>query len=153
MGRRRTHLRLSSAQQTELESLLATQRDPRIRERLKFVECVAGGRLTLEDVARKIGRSRSTIQNWLDKFSGGGLPGLLERDTPPGRESAVGRAGIQAQLRAGLASGRLKTATQVSEWLRETHGLKLARKSVYYWLKKRDESSPADPDPSRRSKR
>ena len=137
MGRRRTQLKLNSAQQTEFVQQLNEDHEPRVQERLKFIEHAASGKYTLEDLARKIGRSRSTIQNWQAKFAAGGMKALLERESPPGRESPVGKPEIQTQLSAGLASGRLKTATQVSNWLESKHGLKLSRKSVYYWLGKR----------------
>lgn len=141
MGRRRTKLELDTTEQAELLRRLEMQPPPRIRERLKFVEHAASGRFTLEELAIKTGRSRSTIQNWQSRFIRGGLKMLLEREHSPGRGSQVGTAKIQSQLSAGLASGRLKTAAQISAWLETFHGLKLARKSVYYWLGKRRQSA------------
>ena len=135
MGRKRTQLHLISSEQSELTRLLEQQDDPRVKERLKFLAYATSGRFTLEELAELSGRSRSTIQNWLGKFASGRLAGLMERDAPPGRESPLAQPRIQGQLAAALRSGRVKTATEVAAWLREKHGLKRARKSIYYWLR------------------
>ena len=136
MGRTRTQLLLSAVQQAELPQRLRAATDLRERERLQVALWAFSGRHTLEDLAEMADRSRATIQTWLDKFKAGGLPGLLERDTPPGSTSPLSRSRLQAQLRAGLASGRWNSAQAMSEWLKETHGIHRARKSLYYWLKK-----------------
>jgi transposase len=135
MGRRRTQLTLTAVQSLELTELLKRNDDLRIRERLRFVKHAVSGRYTLEELAGLTGRSRSTIQNWLGKFLKGGLPGLLERDAPPGRESPLAQPRIQKQLAAARKSGRIKTAADAVAWLEKQHGVKRARKSVYYWLR------------------
>jgi transposase len=153
MGRKRTQLQLAAAQQTELTQLLKIQGDRRTRERLEFLQRATSGRHTLEELAQLIGRSRSTLQNWLGKFTTGGLAGLLERDTPPGRISPLAQRTIQGQMETGLRSGRLKTAAQVAAWLREKHGVKRDRKSIYYWLRRREENAATKhlrPRPARR---
>ena len=135
MGRKRTQLHLTPAEQTEFDRLLKQQDDPRLRERLKFLTHATSGRFTLDELADLAGRSRSTIQNWLSKFTSGGVKGLTERDTPPGRESPMSQPRIQRELTDALRSGRLKTAAEVAWWLREKHGFKRSRKSIYYWLR------------------
>lgn len=143
MGRRRTRLEFTPEQRAELRRRSSSERDPRLQERLKFAEHAATGDYTLEELAVKIGRSRSTLQNWLEKFSAGGLAGLLERDAPPGRTSPLAEGRIQSQLDAGLRSGRLRTAAQVATWLHEQHGHQRARKSIYYWLRRRNKVATA----------
>ncbi len=138
MGRPRTCLQLSPTDQTALTRRLVVERDARVRERLQFAERAATGRYTLEELAVFIGRSRSTLQNWLDKFTAGGLTGLLEREAPPGRTSPLADHKVQTQLDAALKSGRLRTAAQVAAWLHDKHGCRRARKSMYYWLRRRD---------------
>ena len=151
MGRRRTQLALTSAQQAELTDLLKRNDDLRVRERLRFLKHAVSGLHTLEELAGLTGRSRSTIQNWLGKFLAGGLPGLLERDAPPGRESPLAHPRIQKQLAAARKSGRVKTAADVVAWLEKQHGLKRARKSVYYWLRALASDSDRKSGRSRRS--
>jgi len=135
MGRKRTQLTLTAAQSAELMELLKRNDDLRMRERLRFLKYAVSGRHTLEELAELTGRSRSTIQNWLGKFLAGGLLGLLERDTPPGRESPLAQPRLQKQLATARKSGRVKTAADVVAWLEKHHGVKRARKSVYYWLR------------------
>jgi len=136
MGRKRTRLVMSAAQQDELRGRLRVARDAREKERLRWALKAASGDYTLEDLARLTGRVRATIQTWLKKFNEGGISGLLDRDTPPGSISPVAAPDIQAQLRAGLEAGRWHSAGEVAAWLKETHGIQRAPKSVYYWLAK-----------------
>ena len=136
MGRNRTRLVLTSAQLSKIQRLLESTRDVRLRERLQFVLRAATGRNTLEDLARHAGRSRSTIQNWLEKLEAGGVPGLLDRDTAPGMVSPLASKTIQAQLEAGVKSGRWQSATQIAAWLKQDHGIERSRKSIYYWIHK-----------------
>jgi len=136
MGRRRTRVNLSNAQLDELRRRLRVARDTREKERLRFALRAASGDYTLEELAELTGRVRATMQNWLKKLHAGGIPGLLDRDTPPGSISPLAAPDIQTQLRAGLAAGRWQSAGQVAMWLKETYGIERATKSVYYWLAK-----------------
>ena len=94
------------------------------------------GRHTLEDLGRLAGRARSTIQIWLDHFEAGGVARVLERESPPGQSSPISEPQVQAELKAGLKSGRWRTAGQVAAWLKEAHGIERAAKSIYRWLGK-----------------
>ena len=136
MGRRRTQLDLNPAEQREAQRLLRSAEDARTVERARFALLGATGRHTLEELAAKLGRQRSTVQNWLAKFQGGGLAGLLERDTSPGITSPLNAARVQRQLQAGLKSGRWSSAAHVAAWLEGTHGITRSRKSIYYWFEK-----------------
>ena len=142
MGRNRTHLRLSTAQQAELPRLLRAAADKRERERLQVALWAGTGRYTLEELAKKAGRARATIQLWLDKFKTGNIQGLLARDTPPGASSPLSAPRLQAQLRAGLRAGRWRSAEAMVAWLKEEHGIDRARKTLYYWLKKNGWAAP-----------
>jgi len=142
MGRKKTRLQLKADERAEMLRLSRSLTSRRGRERLKTALKAAEGTHTLEDLAIMAGRSRSTIQNWLDKFAAGGVAGLLERNTPPGTVSPVGDVEIQKQLETGLISGRWQSAAQVASWLLETHGIRRARKSIYYWLHRNGWDSP-----------
>lgn len=141
MGRRRTRLEMTSAQEADARRLLVDATDDRERERLQFLLLASSGEHTLAALAGAAGRSRSTIQNWVVKFLSGGLAGLLERDTPPGAASPIAQPTIQAQLRAGLSAGRWKSAPQVAVWLQREHGIQRAQKSIYYWLRKQAQTA------------
>jgi transposase len=149
MGRKKTRLVLTPAQREELRRRLGTTRDERQKERLRLVQWAVRGDYTLEDLAIKSGRVRATIQNWLAKLRQGGVAGLLSRNTPPGATSPVAAVKIQAELRAGLAAGRWRTASEVAAWLKETHGIERSRKSLYYWLWKIRRETPGNREPKR----
>jgi transposase len=136
MGRRRTQLDLSAAERAAACQLLRSCQDRRAVERLRFTLLAATGRHTLEGLSRRLGRSRSTIQNWLGKFAAGGLESLLERDTSPGVSSPIAGQTVLKQLQAGLKAGRWTSAAHVAAWLREAHGIARSRKSIYYWFEK-----------------
>jgi transposase len=136
MGRRRTQLDLSLAERREALRLARSCADPRVLERVEFALLVATGQHTMEDLAKLVGRRRSTLQTWLTKFRAGGLAGLLERDTAPGVDSPVAAPKVQRQLQAGIQAGRWATASEVVVWLKQEHGIKRSRKSIYYWLHK-----------------
>ena len=136
MGRRRTRLQLSEAEQDEARRLCRSRADVRERERARFALEAATGKYTLEELAGRLGRSRSTLQNWLVKFANGRLAGLLERDTAPGRASPIDAAEVQRALRNGLKAGRWRSAAHVAAWLEEEHRIRRSRKSIYYWFQK-----------------
>lgn len=136
MGRKRTQLDLSPAERREAQRLVRNCEDPRVVERAGFALLGATGQLTMEELAAKVGRRRSTLQTWLRKFQAGGLVGLLERDASPGITSPLGAARVQQQLQAGLKAGRWTSAAHVAAWLKEAHGITRSRKSIYYWFEK-----------------
>ena len=142
MGRKRTQLSLTPAQRTKLAQRLQMVTEARAKDRLRFALLAAEGQHTLEDLAVRLGRARSTLQLWLDKFTAGGLAGLLERESPPGWLSPVGRDSVQAELQAGINAGRWRSAAAIAEWLQAAHGITRARKSIYYWLKRNGWAAP-----------
>ena len=136
MGRKRTKLAMSATDAAQLKEHIRAATDPRDKERLQVVLWATRGQHSLAALAGLAGRARSTIQVWLDDFAAGGVTQLLERTAPPGKPSPVAEAKVQAQLQAGLKAGQWRTAGQVAAWLKETHGIQRATKSLYYWLGK-----------------
>ena len=143
MGRKRTQLALSAAERAVALGLLENSDDPRRLERVRFALEAATGQHTLEDLARRFNRTRSTMQNWLASFAAGGLEGLLERAGGPGRASPVAKPKIQKQLLAGLKTGRWTSAEEIAAWLRDTHDIRRSRKSLYYWFQKHGVPAPS----------
>ena len=136
MGRKRTKLAMSATDAAQLKEHIRAATDPRDKERLQVGLWATRGQHSLAALAGLAGRARSTIQVWLDDFAAGGVTQLLERTAPPGKPSPVAEAKVQAQLQAGLKAGQWRTAGQVAAWLKETHGIQRATKSLYYWLGK-----------------
>ena len=127
---------MSATDAAQLKEQIRAATDPRDKERLQVVLWATRGQHSLAALAGLAGRARSTIQVWLDDFADGGVRQLLERTAPPGKPSPVAEAKVQAQLQAGLKAGQWRTAGQVAAWLKETHGIQRATKSLYYWLGK-----------------
>src|SRR5450631_2105408 len=136
MGRPKLKLVISAAQLDELRDALKEYTEPRLRDRLQAIQLATTGRHTHDEIAQLLGRARSTIQVWLDRYEAGLLPRLLARKAAPGKTSELQRPAIQEQLQAGLQTGRWRTAAQIATWLAETHGIKRAAGSLYYWLGK-----------------
>lgn len=150
MGRGKTRLALTAAELAQLKEQLRQSTGARDSERLRVLLRAAQGRHTLDNLAHHAGRARSTIQVWVEKFKQGGVAGLLARDAPPGSTSPIAARRVQRQLRAGIKSGRWKTASAVAAWLKREHGIARPRKSLYYWLKKINGEDAAPAHPSRR---
>ena len=148
MGRKRTCLPLTPQQRAKLRQNLRVLAHPRDKKRLQMVLWASTGAHTLDDLARRSGRARSTIQVWLAKFQEGGVPGLLDRRTPPGATSPLGTARVQKEIEAGLQAGQWRSAREVADWLKQAHGIDRARKSLYYWF-----SSNGWPAPGSRSRK
>jgi predicted transcriptional regulator len=62
MGRKRTQLTLTPTQRTQLTQQLQAATEARQKERLRFALLAAEGRQTLEELAGRLGRARSTLQ-------------------------------------------------------------------------------------------
>ena len=136
MGRRKTQILLGTDELARLQQIARSDKDRRARERARFALLAGTGEHTLDEMARKLGRQRSTLQNWLGKFQAGGVAALLDRRTPPGSVSPLSGDTLQAQLRAGLLTGQWRSAEDLARWLKRTLRIKRSRKSLYYWLAK-----------------
>ena len=106
------------------------------RERLLAVKLGLEGQFTLEEIAAQLGRARSCVQRWLERFRAGGLDGLLHRpEGGKGPASALSPALAQA-LSQKLQAGQFRRAADAQRWLRETGGLSVKLATVYKYLKK-----------------
>jgi transposase len=106
------------------------------RERLLAVKLGLGGQLGLEEIAAHLGRARSCIQGWLDRFRRGGLEALLQ---PPKRGQGPAShlpADLAHALGQKLAAGDFRRAADAQRWLLEEGGLSVKLVTVYKYLKK-----------------
>ncbi|HSI83083.1 MAG TPA: winged helix-turn-helix domain-containing protein, partial [Candidatus Methylacidiphilales bacterium] len=88
-------------------------------------------------IAELTGCSRGSVQTWLKAYTeGGGLDAVVARRKPGSRTSPMQAAEVQEQFQEKIDLGAFRTAGQAQRWLQETFGIRLAVKSVYYWLKK-----------------
>jgi transposase len=106
------------------------------RERLLAVKLGLEGQLTLEEIAAHLGRARSCVQRWLERFRQEGLEGLLHR--PEGGKGPASQLSpdLAQALHQKLAAGECRRAADAQRWLREAGGLHIKLATVYKYLKK-----------------
>lgn len=136
MARPYFKLVMPEGQRRELEQRFRQSDNVKDRARLQAVLLATRGNAGWRDIARMVGCAVSTLQEWIAKFEAGGVDGLLARKQAPGKASPLQAAVVQTQLKAGLQQGTWRTAGQVRQWLAQTHQIRLAERSVYYWLGK-----------------
>ena len=131
----RTLPRFGPERMAELERAWRGRHDERGRKRLQVIRLVAQHRLTAGGIAEAAGVSRPTVFNYVRAFQEGGVEKLLASGyagrAPRGRvDEATG-----AELRGKLEKGEFKRGRDAQAWL-AGRGVRLALKTVYYWLKK-----------------
>lgn len=136
MGRPKLKMVVDAKQAGEVRRLFRASEDPKRKERLQAVLLAMSGSHTHDQIAGIVGRARSLIQIWLDRFEAGGIEGLLARGKAPGKPSELQRPAVQKQMVAGLREGRWLTAPQLAAWLQKKHGIRRKPQSLYYWLGK-----------------
>jgi transposase len=136
-GRPKLRLAMTSEQAVEVRRRYRETQDTRVKERCQAVLLAHGGQHTYEEIAQVVGRSRSTIQIWIQDFCKKGLASLLtHQGRGGGKPTKMRDESIQAELTSGLKEGRWMTGPEVRQWLLETYGIKRSMTSIYYWLGK-----------------
>jgi transposase len=106
------------------------------RERLLAVKLGLEGQLSLEAIAAQLGRARSCVQRWLERFRADGLAGLLHRpEGGKGPASALSPELAQT-LNQKLEAGEFRRAADAQRWLLEEGRLCVKLTTVYKYLKK-----------------
>jgi len=106
------------------------------RQRLLAVHMAVSGNYTAVQIAKRVGISRRRFFDWMNKFKRGGVAGLLKVKHHGGGPPTKIRGIALKYLRAGLKSGRWRTAKEIQKWLQEKHSIRLKLSGVYYWLRK-----------------
>lgn len=105
------------------------------RERLLVIKRALEGAGTVE-LAKKMSRSHTTIQDWIDRFREGGIERLLSKEKGNGPQSAL-TAEMQKALEVELAKGRWRTAGEAWKWLEQHFDMSaFSESSIYYILGK-----------------
>ena len=133
MSRKRTEI--ISPDKDKVEALLRTVTYARDKERLIVARMAMSGQHTLAIMAQTVGRARSCIQTWLERFEKHGVDGLLQRLSAPGAEPSL-NAAVQAELVEKLRTGAWRTGEEMRRWLRVSHGIDLGLGGCYYWMGK-----------------
>lgn len=136
-GRPKLRLAMLPEQAFEVRRRYRRTQDTRVKERCQAVLLAHGGQHTYEEIAQVVGRSRSTIQIWIQSFCSEGLASLeTSQGRGGGKPTKMRDEAIQADLASGLKEGRWMTGPEVRQWLLETYGMKRSMTSIYYWLGK-----------------
>ena len=97
-----------------LELRLKQESNRRLRDRLQAVQWVGEG-LSVQDVARRIGRCRQAVSSFLHRFNRDGLRGLLRVGRGPGRQSRLS-AGQWAEVAEWIRRGPREMGHSFSNW-------------------------------------
>ena len=136
MGRKPKGIILGARQEKELQRRLTASHNRWEKERILTILEAAQCEFSLEELARRNQRTRSTIQNWLAKYNEGGISELLSRQRSRGGISPFASDLIQKEFRQGVIDKRWHSAVDVARWLKNEHGITRSHKSIYYWLTK-----------------
>ena len=90
-GRKKLKLVLDEATATAVRERFRQTRDATQKERLRAVMLATTGTHTHLEIAAKIGRALSTLQDCLARLHEGGIEGLLSDKPKSGRPSALKR--------------------------------------------------------------
>ena len=135
-GRKKLKLVLDEATATAVGERFRQTQNATEKERLRAVLLAATGTHTHLEIAAKIGRALSTVQDWLARMEEGGIAGLLTDKPRSGRPSALQKKPLQEAITEGLREGRWLTAPQLAHWLHKKHKVKCKPQRLYYWLRK-----------------
>jgi transposase len=133
MGRPKIKLHTELAEQ--LAGMMRRCKVAADKERLRAAHLATQGQHSIEEIAVVVGRAKSAVQSWLEKFRRGGIEELLRRGKSPGAPAALDETQV-AQLVAELKKGRHRTAVQIQGWIKERLNKELKLGGVYYWLGK-----------------
>ena len=117
----------------ELRRLLTKESDGRKRERVQFLYLFKSGQAKyLGQAAEVLGRDWKTMSQWRTKYLDGGLVGVLERGTSPGRTPQV-RGDALAKLEERLSDPKgFGSYKEIEGWMREELGIVVPPKTLYH---------------------
>ena len=124
----------------ELKQLMQAQKKPKIKERLQALYLLKSGcATTLQEVANCLGRSKTTIENWLTLYRKSGVLGMLAWNYRGGRPPAISES-LLAALREQLSKPQgFKSYGEIQQWLKKEHGVEIhyqtVHQTVHYKLK------------------
>ncbi len=117
----------------ELQSLLASTRDPQRKQRVHLLVLIqskqVGSRLA---AAAHLGVHRNSVGDWLAKYEKGGLDAMLEVGTPgakPGIRSLS--PGALEALKARLAGEGFDRYTEIPQWIKSEFGLDVSYPTMH----------------------
>jgi len=118
-----------------LEKQLKNTRTASQRERIQVLWWLKTGQVQQhQELANRLGRDKSTITRWLQKYRRGGLSELLLVKKAPGQEPHL-TGDVLEGLKERLATGvPFKSYGEIVEWLKSEYNLFLTYATVYAWV-------------------
>jgi|SRR6185437_7398816 len=104
------------------------------QDKLHTISLAAEGKLTCEEIAEKLGRSKSAVQSWIQRWreAEGNLEEYLRirrRRVSPIRDKR-----IFDKLKAAYRAREISTGHGAARWLKEHFGLDATPQRMNYWL-------------------
>jgi len=132
----------------ELKELLASQKTATAKERVQLLYLLKTGHgQTISQTAEILGRNRVTLHKWIRQYKAGGIEGLLNQKSSPGRPRSIptwAQTALSKRLQEPVGFNGYQ---EIVEWLSQKLGVntcyKTVHKLVYYRLK----SCPKVPRP------
>jgi transposase len=118
--------------EADLKKRLQYAREASHKEKLQMLWWLKSGQvMQQQEIGKRLGRDKSTVTLWLQKYRRGGLVELLKINKAPGNERKIkgeALADLQQQLQnpEGFSS-----YGAIVEWLKEKHGLTVEYGTVY----------------------
>jgi len=102
------------------------------KERLQMLYLLKSGQVSSRQrLAELIGRDQATITRWVRKYKEGGLKGLLQVKSAPGKARIVSGAALERLKQRLQEPQGFHSYGQIQQWLVTELGLDIAYKTVY----------------------
>lgn len=133
----------------QIQELMLKEKDVRCKERLQVLYWLKTGQMkTIGEGAKRIGRFRDTVSDWLVKYETGGLEELLTRRAAPGSQSQIhGKVFKALKDRVNSPKG-FNSYHDIQLWLKETFNLEVSYNTVFYVCHHKLNTSPKVPRPT-----
>ena len=126
----------------ELTALERTLRGQRTQPRVTMLRLLKSGQArSLVAVAPMLGYGVRTVNTWWKRYQTGGLSGLLEQRSRPGKRSQLTEA-AWAALEAAMTRGEIATLKDAQRFLDEQHGIRYQSLGGVWWMLRQRKTRP-----------
>lgn len=118
--------------EADLKKRLQHAREAIHKEKLQMLWWLKSGQVTQQqEIAKRLGRDKSTVTLWLQKYRRGGLVELLQINKAPGKERKI-KGEVLADLQQQLQNPEgFSSYGAIVEWLKQKHDLTVEYGTVY----------------------
>lgn len=118
--------------EANLKKRLQQAREAIHKEKLQMLWWLKSGQVTQQqEIGRRLGRDKSTVTLWLQKYRRGGLVELLQINKAPGNERKI-KGEVLADLQRQLQNPEgFSSYGAIVKWLEQKHGLVVEYGTVY----------------------